>query len=156
MFAKLTIAVVAAALALVHVKAETHTVSFTNNRILHKPYLWGQNGVLYSSGEGSYTSDGPLLGLISFCLTGNCGNDGEGCTTVEATLENASNSAADITLISPHEFSVTSGFGFYGGCDGAGEDCTSADCPGAFTDPTNGLIVSCSEPNVNIAITFCD
>lgn len=72
-------------------------------------------------------------------LLGGCGNNGEGCTLVEATLKNGG-SAADISLISPyafslarvflglmtfssHEFSVTSGFGFYGGCDGAGTDC---------------------------------
>ncbi|KAE9399172.1 hypothetical protein BT96DRAFT_994141 [Gymnopus androsaceus JB14] len=27
---------------------------------------------------------------------------------------------------------------------------------GAFTDPTNGDIVSCEADNVNLAITFCD
>ena len=36
------------------------------------------------------------------------------------------------TTPSSHTFSVPTGFGYYNGCDGVGNDCTSADCAGAF------------------------
>ncbi|KAE9399171.1 hypothetical protein BT96DRAFT_920267 [Gymnopus androsaceus JB14] len=108
------------------VAAETHTITFTNN----------------------------------YLQTGGCGLNGDSCTAVETTLQNPTSpgagSATDITLIPDHAFSVTSGFGYFDGCDGTGLDCTSASCPGAFTDPTNGDIVSCEADNVNLAITFCD
>ncbi|KZS97360.1 hypothetical protein SISNIDRAFT_406534, partial [Sistotremastrum niveocremeum HHB9708] len=116
-----------------------------------------QAGNILSTGE-DFTSNGPLTSFIAqvLCDIGGCGLNGEGCTLVEGDLTNEGNSAADISLVPPHVFSVTSGFGYFNGCDGTGEDCTSADCPGAFTDATNGAIVSCTAPNVDLAITFCD
>ncbi|CCM02611.1 uncharacterized protein FIBRA_04714 [Fibroporia radiculosa] len=157
MFLKLTTAIVAAAMVLRGVRAETHTVHFTNNCGYGTPYLWGPNGVLLSTG-GDYTVDGPAPGLIAYLqYDDRCGNNGEDCTLIEATLTNEGNSAADISLIPPHEFSVTSGFGFYNGCDGAGADCTYEQCLDAFHQPGDtGAIVSCSVPNVDLAITFCD
>ncbi|KAH9931887.1 uncharacterized protein B0H18DRAFT_988442 [Fomitopsis serialis] len=85
------------------------------------------------------------IALIYFAVenilyAGNCGQNGEECTLVEATLENAG-SAADISLIPPHEFSVTSGFGFYGGCDGVGTDCTSSSCYLAFRKSTDTFAI---------------
>lgn len=152
---KLAAAFIILASAFVQISAESHTVTFTNNCGYGTPYLRAQNGEVLSTG-GAYTSNGPLIGAISYLQTGNCGNNGEECTLVETTLENSSGSASDISLVPPHEFSVTSGFGYYNGCDGTGEDCKYAGCPGAFTDATNGLIVSCPVDNVDLAITFCD
>ncbi|CCL99880.1 uncharacterized protein FIBRA_01905 [Fibroporia radiculosa] len=121
MFGKFTIALVAAAMAFVQVRGESHTVTFTNNCGYGTPYLWGPDGVLLSTGS-PYTSNGPADGLIAYLQTGDCGNNGEDCTLIEASLNNAGGSSADISLIPPHEFSVTSGFGYYNGCDGAGAD----------------------------------
>ena len=48
-------------------------------------------------------------------LLGKCGFNGDGCTLIETTLVNptapGSGSSTDISLIPPHAFSVTSGFG---------------------------------------------
>ncbi|EPT05666.1 hypothetical protein FOMPIDRAFT_1027255 [Fomitopsis schrenkii] len=156
MFFKLALTFLLAAVATLQVNAEQHTVSFTNKCGHGTPTLKGQNGQTLSTG-GAWTSSGEALGLIAYLpLVGGCGTNGEGCTLVEATLKNGG-SAADISLISPHEFSVTSGFGFYGGCDGAGTDCTSSSCPKAYRQPDdNFAIVGCSASNVNLAITFCD
>ena len=47
--------------------------------------------------------------------SGSCGLNGEGCTLIETTLKNPTSpgagSSTDISLIPPHTFSVTSGFG---------------------------------------------
>ncbi|KAE9409423.1 hypothetical protein BT96DRAFT_985127 [Gymnopus androsaceus JB14] len=138
---------------------ETHTVTFTNNCGFGTPLLL-QNGNTLSTG-GSFTSDGPLLAAIAFLQTGSCGADGEGCTLLELTLVNPSaefsGSSADISLIPPHAFSVTSGFGYFNGCDGAGADCTDSSCPTAFFTPTTCCPqVACNVDNVDIALTFCD
>ncbi|EPT01257.1 hypothetical protein FOMPIDRAFT_1120772 [Fomitopsis schrenkii] len=155
MFSKISTALFVAATVFMHVNAETHIVSFTNNCGYGTPYLWGPNGALYSTGD-TVEFEGEAQGLISYLQTGNCGNDGEGCTLVEASLINGA-SSADISLIPPHEFSVTSGFGYYDGCDGSGADCTYDGCPDAFyqSDQT-GVQVGCTADNVNLAITFCD
>lgn len=42
-----------------------------------------------------------LSPVCSYLQTGNCGDDGEGCTLVEATLINGA-SSADISLIPPY------------------------------------------------------
>ncbi|KAI0729973.1 hypothetical protein C8Q72DRAFT_883827 [Fomitopsis betulina] len=137
------------------VNAETHTVTFDNRCGYGTPTLKSQNGQVLSTG-GAWTSNGAALGLIAYLQTGGCGNNGEGCTLVEVTLENGG-SAADISLISPHRFSVASGFGFYDGCDGSGTDCTDANCPKAYRQSgDNFAIVGCGADNANIAITFCD
>jgi len=155
MFFKLATGLLAATVVSLQANAETHTVTFTNKCGYGTPYLWSQTGTLLSTG-GAYTSDGPAPGLIAYLQTGNCGQNGEDCTLVEATLENAG-SAADISLIPPHEFSVTSGFGYYGGCDNVGTDCTDVNCPIAFRQPGDTwAIIGCGAANVNLAITFCD
>ncbi|KAJ3713551.1 hypothetical protein C8R42DRAFT_727038 [Lentinula raphanica] len=110
MFATLrTIVLVAAAFA-IGAQAETHTVTFTNLCGTGTPLLKA-NGVTLSTG-GAYTSNGPLSSAIAYLDVG-CGDNGEGCTTVETTLVNpttaGSGSSTDITLISPHSFSVTTG-----------------------------------------------
>ncbi|KAI0027428.1 glycopeptide [Vararia minispora EC-137] len=153
------VALAAAAAILVGVSAEQHTISFTNNCGFGTPTLKA-GGQTLSTG-GPYTRQGPIISAIAYLQTGSCGANGEGCTLVETTLTNpvngpGSGSASDISLIPPHTFSVTSGFGYYNGCDGAGLDCTGPNCLCAFTDPTNGCIISCQTNNVNLAITFCD
>ena len=115
---------------------------------------------------------------------------------VEFTLVNGGQvSSTDVTLIPPcvqsivlqgthcsyiylsysHTFSVATGFGYYNGCDGVGNNCQSASCPGAFHQTGDygaqrqcvhdnvcfGLVLSQAlnadtDPQVNLAITFCD
>lgn len=152
---KLTTFVLAVALAFVQVNAESHTVTFNNKCGYGTPYLRASNGAVLSTG-GSYTSNGALEGAIAYLQTGSCGNNGEGCTLVETTLQNGY-SSSDISLISPHSFSVSSGFGYFDGCSGAGADCTSADCSDAFHSSDQTWVqVGCSAANVGLAITFCD
>ncbi|KAF8823893.1 hypothetical protein HHX47_DHR9000169 [Lentinula edodes] len=158
MFTSLKFAALVAAALVAGAQAETHTVSFTNLCGRGVPTLKA-NGVTLSTG-GAYTSNGPLEAAIAYLDVG-CGANGEGCTMVETTLVNptspGSGSSTDITLISPHTFSVTTGFGYYDGCDGAGADCTSASCSTAFHVSTDtGVQVACQSDNVNLAITFCD
>ncbi|KAG6836312.1 hypothetical protein H0H93_009232 [Arthromyces matolae] len=58
-----------------------------------------------------------------------CGFNGENCSLLELTMKDAdpaqegSGSSADISLIPPHAFSVTSGFSYWNGCDGQGANC---------------------------------
>ncbi|KAF5309380.1 hypothetical protein D9619_012483 [Psilocybe cf. subviscida] len=139
--------------------AETHTVTFDNRCGRGTPTLI-QGGRVLSTG-GSFTSNGPLTAAIAYLQTGNCGFNGERCTLVELTLKNPTSpgggSSADISLIPPHSFSVTSGFGYFNGCDGAGADCKSADCTTAFHVSTDTHVqVPCQTNNANLAITFCD
>ncbi|KAI5123129.1 hypothetical protein M0805_000832 [Coniferiporia weirii] len=146
-------------LAVIGARAESHTVSFVNNCGTGTPTLI-QNGNVLSTG-GSVTINGPLTAAIAYLQTGSCGFNGEGCTLIETTLQNpttaGSGSSSDISLISPHSFSVSSGFGYYNGCDGAGADCTSADCSTAFHSSGDTQVqVACQVDNVNLSITFCD
>ncbi|CCL99067.1 uncharacterized protein FIBRA_01079 [Fibroporia radiculosa] len=146
MFSKVTIALVAAAMAFVQVCGESHTVTFTNSCGYGTPYLWGPDGALLSTG-GSYTSDGPADGLIGYLQTGNCGDNGEHCTVVEAT-RNKTGSSAYISLIPPYEFSVTIGFGYYNGCGGAGADCTYSSCSSPGPPSEFPQSVDCSVANI--------
>ncbi|KAF8976387.1 Glp-like protein, partial [Cyathus striatus] len=140
------------------VHAETHTVHFDNRCGFGTPTLIQGPNVLSTGGD--YTRNGPLTAAIAYLQTGGCGFNGEGCTLIELTLINptspGSGSSADISLIPPHVFSVTSGFGYFNGCDGAGADCTYAGCPAAFTQSDQTWKqVACQANNVNLAITFC-
>ncbi|KAJ4478904.1 glycopeptide [Lentinula lateritia] len=137
---------------------EAHTVTFTNLCGTGVPTLKA-NGVTLSTG-GPFTSSGALISAIAYLDVG-CGANGEGCTTVETTLVNpttpGSGSSTDISLIPPHSFSVTTGFGYSNGCDGSGADCTDANCPTAFHVSTDTNVqVACQVDNVNLVITFCD
>ncbi|TFK63787.1 hypothetical protein BDN72DRAFT_861842, partial [Pluteus cervinus] len=72
-----------------------------------------------------------------YLQTGNCGLNGEGCTTVELTLKNPNcpgcGSSVDISMIPPLAWNgVSTGFGYYGGCDGAGANCNGPNCNTAF------------------------
>ncbi|KAF8574862.1 glycopeptide [Ramaria rubella] len=159
LFSKIFKTSVAVAMCIVIVVAENHTVTFTNKCGRGTPLLKA-NGQTLSTG-GSFTINGPLVSAIAFLQTGNCGDNGEGCTLVETTLQNpttpGSGSSTDISLIPPHAFSVSSGFGYFNGCDGQGADCTNANCPQAFFQPDDTHVqVACQTPNVNLAITFCD
>ncbi|CAA7260314.1 unnamed protein product [Cyclocybe aegerita] len=146
------------AAAAVGVHAETHTIHFDNRCGFGTPTLI-QGGNVLSTG-GDYTVDRPIFGAIAYLQTGNCGFNGERCTLIETTLVNPTSpgggSSTDISLIPPHSFSVTSGFGYYNGCDGAGADCTFQGCPTAFYNPDETWKqVACQANNVNLAITFC-
>ncbi|KZT07549.1 uncharacterized protein LAESUDRAFT_725012 [Laetiporus sulphureus 93-53] len=155
MFSKFTAAFVAFAIALVQVNAETHTVSFANKCGRGTPYLRAMNGQVLSNGA-NYTINGPLISAIAYLQTGDCGNNGEKCTLIETTLKNGY-SSTDISLIPPHEFSVTSGFDYYDGCDGQGADCTSENCTSAFhTSDQTWVQVGCPVDNENLLIKFCD
>ncbi|KAF9050545.1 hypothetical protein BJ165DRAFT_1414229 [Panaeolus papilionaceus] len=155
----LTSFAVALAIAVVGVSAESHTVHFSNKCGFGTPTLIHNGGVLSTGGD--FTSNGPLDGAIAYLQTGSCGFNGEGCTLVELTLTNPNNgpgsgSSVDLSLISPHAFSVTTGFGYFNGCDGSGADCSSPGCPTAFRNPGDTQVqVACQSDNVNLAITFC-
>ncbi|KJA28799.1 hypothetical protein HYPSUDRAFT_154879 [Hypholoma sublateritium FD-334 SS-4] len=141
------------------VQAETHTVTFTNKCGHGTPTLIQGPNVLSTGAD--YTSNGPLISAIAYLQTGACGFNGEGCTLIETTLVNptspGSGSSTDISLIPPHAFSVTSGFAYFNGCDGAGADCTNPNCPTAFFQPDDTTVqVACQVDNVNLVITFCD
>ncbi|KAF8959212.1 glycopeptide [Flammula alnicola] len=145
--------------AVVGTMAESHTVHFDNRCGFGTPTLIQGPNVLSTGGD--FTSNGPLTSVIAYLQTGGCGFNGEGCTLIETTLINptspGSGSSTDISLIPPHSFSVTSGFGYFNGCDGAGADCTNPNCPTAFHVSTdNGVQVACQADNVDLAITFCD
>ncbi|KAJ7097446.1 hypothetical protein C8R44DRAFT_889354 [Mycena epipterygia] len=153
------ITIVLLAVTVGNVRAETHTVHFNNLCGFGIPTLiQGQNilstGVTTSS--VAYTSNGPLNSVIAYLQTGGCNFNGEGCTLVETTLTNGF-SSTDLSLIPPHSFSVTSGFRYLDGCDGAGADCTSPSCDTAFMDPSQtDRQVGCPTEDVNLEITFCD
>ncbi|KAJ7144546.1 hypothetical protein C8R44DRAFT_692047 [Mycena epipterygia] len=159
MFSVKTAVLAVLAVAVSSVRAESHTVTFTNNCGRGTPTLI-QNGNVLSTG-GAFTSNGPLIGAIAYLQTGSCGFNGEGCTMVETTLVNptspGSGSSTDITLIAPHAFSVTTGFGYFNGCQPAGADCTNANCNTAFHQPSDTFVqVACQVANVGLSITFCD
>ncbi|KAF8585322.1 glycopeptide [Ramaria rubella] len=158
-FSRILTVSIAVGMSILSTRAESHTVTFTNNCGTGTPLLKA-NGETLSTG-GSFTSNGPLVAAIAFLQTGSCGDNGEGCTLVETTLQNPTTpgggSSTDISLIPPHTFSVTSGFGYFDGCDGTGADCTNANCDTAFHNPgQTGVQVACQTDNVNLAITFCD
>jgi len=146
--------------AVVVVSAETHTIEFTNNCGFGTPTLV-QNGNILSTGM-TITVNGPIISAIAYLQTGSCGLNGEGCTIVNITLQNpttspGSGSCTAIVLDSVHNFSVTTGFGYFNGCDGEGQDCTNPNCPAAFPSPIQPVEpICCQANNVDLAITFCD
>ncbi|KAH9474351.1 hypothetical protein JR316_0012809 [Psilocybe cubensis] len=157
MFSFKTLSVVLAVFA-ASVQAERHTVHFVNRCGHGTPQLI-QNGRVLSTG-GDYTSNGPLVAAIAYLQTGNCGFNGERCITVETTLQNpttpGSGSSTDLSLIPPLAFSVTTGFGYYNGCNGAGASCNNQNCNTAFHKPDDNQVqVACQQNDVNLAITFC-
>ncbi|KAJ7617088.1 glycopeptide [Roridomyces roridus] len=153
MFAPATV-VTLLAFALSTVRAETHTVHFTNNCGFGTPTLIQGPNVLSTGGD--FTINGPLISAIAYLQTGGCGFNGENCVLVETTLENGF-SSTDLSLIPPHAFQVTTGFGYFNGCNGAGADCQEPNCPAAFESPDQTFKqVGCPAANVNLAITFCD
>ncbi|EIM87941.1 uncharacterized protein STEHIDRAFT_76593 [Stereum hirsutum FP-91666 SS1] len=144
------------AFALAGVHAESHTIHFDNRCGSGTPVL-EQNFVTLNPGGGDYTSNGPLEAAIAYLQTGSCGYEGTGCTLLETTLKNGYVSSTDVSLISPHAYSVATGFGYYNGCDGTGNDCTSSDCSGAFhVTGDYSAQVQCTADDVDLTITFCD
>ncbi|CAK5270791.1 unnamed protein product, partial [Mycena citricolor] len=125
------------AAAVTTVSAEQHTINLVNNCGFGTPTLI-LNGGIVSTG-GSWTHGGPINGAIAYLQTGGCGFNGENCLMVETTLAGGF-SSTDLTLIPPHAFSVTTGFGYWGGCDGAGADCTGPSCGTAFHQPSDTFV----------------
>ncbi|KAM5544757.1 hypothetical protein V8D89_001655 [Ganoderma adspersum] len=140
------------------VVGESHTVHFDNRCGFGTPTLIKGPNVLSTGAD--YTTNGPLIGAIAYLQTGHCGFNGDGCTLIETTLVNptspGSGSSTDISLIPPLAFSVTSGFGYFNGCDGTGADCTFQGCPTAFYKPDDTHVqVACQVNDVDLVITFC-
>ncbi|KAJ7610521.1 glycopeptide [Roridomyces roridus] len=141
------------------VRGESHTVTFDNRCGFGTPTLISQTGQVLSTGA-SVTINGPLIGAIGYLQTGSCGFNGEGCTLLETTLRNppspGAGSSTDLSLIPPHSFSVTTGFGYFNGCDNTGADCTGPSCNTAFHVPTDTFVqVECETNDVDLVITFC-
>lgn len=141
---------------ILNVIAETHTVTFDNQCGYGTPQLIQGNDVLTTT---EYTFDTSYSG-IAYLQTGDCGFNGESCGTVEITLINPTTagggSSADISYIPPLAYSVPYAFSYYGGCDGQGASCSSADCSEAFYTPDETYVqVACQADNVNLLITFC-
>ncbi|KAM5544754.1 hypothetical protein V8D89_001652 [Ganoderma adspersum] len=157
-FSFATVAVVLASLVCT-VVGESHTIHFDNRCGFGTPTLIQGPNVLSTGAD--YTSNGPIIGAIAYLQTGNCGFNGDECTLIETTLVNVApgngGSSSDISLIPPHKFSVTSGFGYFNGCEGAGADCTFQGCTTAFYTPTDTWVqVPCQVDNVDLVITFCE
>ncbi|KAF8960638.1 glycopeptide [Flammula alnicola] len=128
--------------AIIGSRAETHTVHFDNRCGFGTPTLIQGSNVVSTGGD--FTSNGPITSAIAYLQTGGCGFNGEGCTTIEANLTNPTSpvgSGSNTCIVS---CSVSSGFSYFNGCDGAGADCPDLNC------------VACEANNVNLAITFCD
>ncbi|TFK44229.1 hypothetical protein BDQ12DRAFT_672609 [Crucibulum laeve] len=140
------------------VSAETHTIKFDNQCGHGTPRLIKAGNIL-SNGE-PYTTNGSFSSGIAYLQTGNCLLNGEGCTLVEMTLTNPTcagcGSSTDISLIPPLKYSVPTSFSYFGGCNGQGAKCTSANCNTAFFVPDDNQVqVACQDNNVNLLITFC-
>ncbi|KAF8829583.1 glycopeptide [Lentinula edodes] len=142
----------------IKIRSETHTINMVNNCGTGTPTLV-QNGAVLNSGN-SYTATGPFSAGIAYLQTGECGLNGDECTTVEMTLVNptapGAGSSTDITLIAPHAFNKGVGFRYFNGCDGQGQTCATADCTDAFRTPTDYFAqTQCEENNVGLTITYC-
>ncbi|KDQ57604.1 hypothetical protein JAAARDRAFT_94357, partial [Jaapia argillacea MUCL 33604] len=140
------------------VHAETHTVRFDNRCGFGTPTLI-QGATILSTGE-DYTSNGPLSSAIAYVPLCECLYNGENCLLLETTLGNPTcagcGSSTDLSLIPPHAFSVTTGFSYFGGCDGVGATCDNPSCSTAFFQPNDNQVqVACQTDNVNLLITFC-
>ncbi|KAI0347078.1 hypothetical protein BDW22DRAFT_1404747 [Trametopsis cervina] len=141
---------------------ESHQVTMTNNCPSGSPvFLYEANG----TPQGPTTIQGQLLGGIAWLTDfagANCENSGVNCGAVEFTLRNdaPNQNAADFTLEAQpengnHQFTYPMAFNYFGACSESAS-CPSADnCPGAFTNPTNGAPVQCIGSNVGINIVFC-
>ncbi|KAF9465152.1 glycopeptide [Collybia nuda] len=125
--------------AVVGAQAERHTVHLENRCGFGTPTLIQGPNTLSTGND--------------FTINGNCLFNGERCTLIETTLKNPTSpgggSSTDISLIPPHAFSVTSGFRYSNGCDGAGHTCDNANCDTAFHKfDDNGVQVACQVNDV--------
>ncbi|THU90170.1 hypothetical protein K435DRAFT_968798 [Dendrothele bispora CBS 962.96] len=117
--------------------AETHTITFVNDCGRGTPTLVQGSNIL--STGGNFVTNGPLINAVAYLQTGNCGLNGEGCETVEITLQNGG-STVDISSRSVTTFI---GFRYFNGCDGVGSS-------------SPGQAVTCPADNVGLHVTFCD
>ncbi|THU95973.1 hypothetical protein K435DRAFT_110196 [Dendrothele bispora CBS 962.96] len=135
---------------------ESHIVNLINQCGFGEPVLL-QNGNPIQLSGNKLTSNGAFTAGVAYLDTGNCGTLSNDCIVVEMSLQNSGVSAADISLISPHEFNVPVRFEFANGnCTGQGQTCSNESCNNALHDPTDvqGTVI-CQEENVGLDITFC-
>ncbi|KIY53119.1 hypothetical protein FISHEDRAFT_69258 [Fistulina hepatica ATCC 64428] len=143
-----------------YVAAESHTIKFDNQCGYGYPVLI-RGGDVYNLTDNAYTADGTFSSAIAYLQYDDmCNFNGENCTLMEMSLENpvvaGGGSSADISLISPHVFSVGTSFSYYNGCDGQGASCLNASCTTAFrSSDDNQDQVACQDDDVNLLITFC-
>ncbi|KAF5376376.1 hypothetical protein D9757_008672 [Collybiopsis confluens] len=131
-------------------RGESHTITFANKCGKGTPTLV-QSGKILSTGQ-PFTSSGPFEAGIAYLQTGECGLNGDKCTTLEMTLKTpptpGAGSSTDVTLIPPHAFNVGVGFKYSNGCDGQGQSCEAANCHSAFRTPTDYFAqTQCEEAN---------
>ncbi|KAF8202588.1 glycopeptide [Mycena galopus ATCC 62051] len=125
--------------------AESHTVTFDNRAARPSP-------------PGSLTP-ATVLSLAPLPSSRPCDFNGEGYTLVETTLVNpgapGSGSSTDLSLIPSHSFSVTTGFGYTGGCAPAGADCNNANCNTAFHNSNDNFVqVACQQNDASLVFCF--
>ncbi|TFK54716.1 hypothetical protein OE88DRAFT_949644 [Heliocybe sulcata] len=160
---KISIPAVLIALAGYALAQESHTISMTNNCGSGNPVFLYEG----ANPQGPGTINGQVLGGIAW-LDGfsgaNCQSSGVNCGAVEFTLRNdaPNQNAADFTLEpqpenGSHQFTYPMSFSYTGGgaCSGLSDNCPSAGCAHAFTEPTNGTPIQCVGTNAGIQITFC-
>ncbi|KAI0818849.1 hypothetical protein BC629DRAFT_1579316 [Irpex lacteus] len=142
--------------------AESHTVTLINNCGAGTPVFLYQG---HATPRGSGTISGQLLGGIAWLSnykSDNCLSSGVNCGAVEFTLRNdaPNQNAADFTLEAAsaeghHLFTYPMAFQYTGACTKSAKCASASNCPGAFTNPTNGAPVQCLASDVGIRITFC-
>ena len=102
----------------------------------------------------------PVFSVLIASLPGLCGINGENCTAVDISLANAipsdpgSGSSAAVDIVPPHAFTSVTGFGYYNGCDGAGQYCTNPNCIEEIPGPPPKTIVPvfCQTDNVCVLL----
>ncbi|KAF7325173.1 hypothetical protein MKEN_00561200 [Mycena kentingensis (nom. inval.)] len=140
--------------------AETHTITFVNNCGAGSiPQLIHGDSVL-STGQ-PYTVQGKFPNARAYLQQGTkCLFNGENCTVVEITLQNATpgvgdGSSVNLSLIPPLAYNVKTSFRYTKGCS-SGATCGDPNCNTAFHISTDTFTqVACQEPDNSIEITFC-
>ncbi|TFY76992.1 hypothetical protein EWM64_g7020 [Hericium alpestre] len=137
------------------VNAESHTIRFDNQCGFGNATLV-LDGTIQKLINNSYTKNDNISG-IAYLQDGRCNFNGENCTLMEMTLENAHcpgcGSSTDISLISPHALNVPTAFSYYNGCDGQGAACNTPDCSTAFfKSDDNQVQVACEVDDVSTAL----
>ncbi|KAJ7263893.1 hypothetical protein C8J57DRAFT_1070290 [Mycena rebaudengoi] len=112
-----------AVIAFGEVRAESHTVHFSNGYRMRQPTLVHGSKIISTGAD--FTTHGPLSHAIAYLQRGSCGLHGENCTTVETTLKNGHSSAKIspfVTFVPMFKQSYVK-FRYFNGRDGTGLDC---------------------------------